>query len=88
MVARNEKPLTTTTAGRLIGRDRRFIRALIKAGEIVAEDHRRPGGKRPSYRIDPAEICRWREGRRVNAEQAPEPDEKSRLPRPTRSRLR
>lgn len=59
------KTISPLEAGKLLGKSRESVVDLIRAGEIVATDERMPGSKIPRYRIDPAELARWRERRTV-----------------------
>ena len=57
--------ISPAEAGRMIGHSREFIVSLIDASELPATDERRPGAKIPRYRIDPADVLRWKQSRSV-----------------------
>lgn len=57
--------ISPAQAGKILGKSREPVVALIRVGEIAASDERQPGAKIPRYRIDPVEIGRWQERRAV-----------------------
>ena len=60
-----DETISPEAAGKMLGRNRHFIVALIQSGELVATDERRPGAKIPRYRIHPVDVQRWRASRTV-----------------------
>ena len=56
-----------------IGKGRNAVIAMIKIGEIIAEDHRSPGSSIARYRIAASEEARWRQGRRTTGSRAMPP---------------
>ncbi|WP_428938844.1 helix-turn-helix domain-containing protein [Fontivita pretiosa] len=57
--------LTPREAARYLGHSRRFVIDLIRAGELVARDERRPGSKLARFRIRLADLEAWKASRRV-----------------------
>lgn len=52
-----------------IGKGRNAVIAMIKTGEIIAEDHRNKGSSVARYRIAASEEARWRQSRRTKGNQ-------------------
>lgn len=59
------KRLSIHQAAKLLNRRHTFVLKLIEHAEIDATDERAPGANAPCYRIDPAEIEKWRASRTV-----------------------
>ena len=52
------RPLTTTQAAELLGVTGRTVQTLVRQGVIPARTLR-PGGRRPAYRIDRADLLAY-----------------------------
>ena len=61
----NKPFLTPREVAAQINHSRGFVMSLIAAGELAASDERRPGSKRPMYRITPEAIASWQLSRRI-----------------------
>lgn len=63
------KYLNVDEFAKAIGKGRHAVIAMIKNGEIIAEDHRSPGSSIARYRIAATEEARWRQSRRTKGNQ-------------------
>jgi excisionase family DNA binding protein len=65
--------LSPRQAAQLLGKSRVTVMRLIESGDLRARDERPPGSEKPRYRIDFAELDRWRDSRVVVSRARPQP---------------
>jgi excisionase family DNA binding protein len=65
--------LSPRQAAKLLDMGRDGVMRLIEKGELLARDLRLPGSGKPRYRIDFAELDRWRDSRVVVSRARPQP---------------
>lgn len=63
--------LSVAEFAKALGKSPQSVIAMIKQGEVAAEDHRTPGSSRPIYRIERRWIRLWRQSRRVGVSSRP-----------------